>query len=59
MPEAVGGEGMAEGLDRVACHTLTKERQTQAMSQISYHQPNQPSQRDHAPSYPKPTLGQD
>ena len=38
--------------------SLVKERQPQAMSEPSHHQPNQPSQRDHAPNYPQPTQGQ-
>ena len=41
---------MAEGVDTIVRHTFTKERQPQAMSELSYHQPNQPSQQDHAPS---------
>ena len=36
----------------------SKERQPQAVSEVSYHQPNLPSQQDHAPSYPQPTQGQ-
>ena len=58
MPEDLGDEGMAEGVDTIAHHTFTKERQPQAMSELSYHQPNQPSQQDHAPSCPQPTQGQ-
>ena len=42
---------MAERVDTVAQHTFTKERHPQAMSELLYHQPNQPSQSDHAPSY--------
>ena len=49
---------MAEGLDTITHHTFTKERQPQAMSELSYHQPNQPSQQDHALSYPQLTHGQ-
>ena len=49
---------MAEGVDTVVRHTFTKERQPQAMSEQSYHQPNQPSQQDRAPSYPQPIQGQ-
>ena len=55
MPEDLGDEGLAEGVDTVACHTFTKERQPQTMSKLSYHQPNQTSQQDHAPSYSQPT----
>ena len=29
---------MAEGMDTVACHTFTKERQPQAMADLSYQQ---------------------
>ena len=57
MREDVGDEGMAEGVDTVARHTFTKERQPQAMLKLLYHQPNQPSQQDHAQSYPQPTQG--
>ena len=52
MPEDLGDERMAEETDPVARHTFTKERQPQPMSELSYHQPNQPSQQDQAPSYP-------
>ena len=38
-------------MDTVARHTFTNERQFKAMSELSYHQPNQPFQQDHAPSY--------
>ena len=55
MPEDLGDEGMAEGVDTIVCHTFTKETQLQAMSELSYHQANQPSQQDYAPSYPQPT----
>ena len=34
-----------------ARHTLTKERQPQAMSKLSYRQPNQIFQQDYAPRY--------
>ena len=50
MPEDMGDEGMA-GVDTIVCHTFTNERQFKAMSELSYHQPNQPFQQDHAPSY--------
>ena len=29
------------------------------MSELSYHKPNQPSQQDHAPSYPQPTKAEE
>ena len=58
MPDDMGDEGMAEGVITIACHTFTKERQPKTMSELLYHQPNQPSEQDHAPSYPKPTQGQ-
>ena len=51
-------KGMAGGVGTLARHTFTKERQCQAMSELSYHQPNQPSQQDHAPSYPQLTQSQ-
>ena len=51
MQEHLGDEEMAEGVDTIACHTFTKERQPQAMTEISCHQPDQPSEEDHAPSY--------
>ena len=57
MREDLGEEGMAEGVDTIACHTCTKERQPHAMSELSYLQPNQPIQQDHATSYPHPTQG--
>ena len=46
---------MAEGMDRIAQHTFTKEKQPQAMSELSNHQP---SPQDHATSYPQPTRAQ-
>ena len=58
MPEDLGDEGMAEGVDTIARHTFNKEWQPQAMSELSYCQPYQPSQQDHAPSYPFRTQGQ-
>ena len=39
MPENLEDEGMAEGPDAIVRHTFTKERQPQAMSELSYHQP--------------------
>ena len=57
MPEDMGDERMAEGVDTIARHTVTKEWQPEAMSKLSYHKPNQPSQQDHAPSYPQRTQG--
>ena len=53
----LGDKGMAEGMDTITRHTFTKERQPQAVSDLSYHQPNQPSWQDHALSYPQPTQG--
>ena len=58
MPEDLRDKGMAKGVDAITHHTLTKKRQPQAMSELSYHQPDQPSQQDHAMSYPQPTQGQ-
>ena len=55
MPEDLGDEGTAEGVDTIARHTFNKARQPQAMPELSYHQPNQTSQQAHAPSYPQPT----
>ena len=46
MPEDQGDEGMAKGVDTIARHTFTKERQPQAMSELSYHQPTQLSSPD-------------
>ena len=51
MQEDLGDEGMAEGVDTIARHTFTKERQPQAMLQLSYHQPNRLSQQN---NYPQP-----
>ena len=59
MAEDLGDEGMAEGVDIIARHAFTKERQPQAMSEILYHQPNQSFQQDHTPSYTQPTQNQD
>ena len=59
MPEDMGDEGMVEGVDTIARHiTFTIERLPQAVEELSYHQPNQPSQQDHAPSYLQLTQGQ-
>ena len=58
MPEDPGDEGMVKRVETIVYHAFTKERQSQAMSELSYHQSNQPSQRDHAPSHPQPTEGQ-
>ena len=52
----LGVEEMAEGVDTIARHTFTKEKQPQVMSELSYHKS---PQQDHAPSYPQPTQGQD
>ena len=57
MPKDLGDEEMVEGVDTLTCHTFTKERQPQAKSALTYHQPNQPSQQDHATSYPQLTQG--
>ena len=43
MPEDLGDEGIAEEVDTIARHIFTKEMQTQAMSELLYLQPNQPS----------------
>ena len=40
MPEDLGDKGMAERVDTIARHTLTKERQPQTKLELSYHQPN-------------------
>ena len=40
MLEDLGDEGMAEGVDTIVCRTLSKERQPQVVSELSYHQPN-------------------
>ena len=58
MPDDLGDEEVAEGLGTLIHRTFTEEKQPQAVSELSYHQPNQPSQQDHAPSYPKPTQDQ-
>ena len=44
-------------VDTIAGHNFTKERQIQAVSELSYHQPNQPSQQAHAQSCHQPTQG--
>ena len=46
-----------KGVDAIVCHTFTKERQPQAMSELLYHQLYQPSQLDHALRYPQLTQG--
>ena len=53
-------EGMAKVVDTIDCHSFTKERQPQAVSELLYHQSNQPSisQQDHIPSYPQLTQDQ-
>ena len=38
-------KGMAKGVETIAHHAFTKERQSQ---ELPYHQPNKPSQEDHA-----------
>ena len=37
MPEDLGDKEVAEGVDTIARHPFTKERQPQAMSKLSYH----------------------
>ena len=54
---AEGLDTIAEAVDSIARLTCTKERQSQAMSELSHHQPDQPFQQDHAPNYPQPTKG--
>ena len=56
MQEDLGDEGKADGVDTISRHTFTKKRQPEAMSELSYHQPNQLSQQDHAPSYPQESI---
>ena len=53
MPEDLGDKGV----DTIARH-LFKERQPQAMLELSYYWINQPSLQDHAPSYPQLIGGQ-
>ena len=55
MQEDLGNKGITKGVDTITRHTFTRERQLQAMSKLPYHQPNQPSQQDHALSYPQLT----
>ena len=50
MYEYLGDEGMAEGVDTIGDHIFTKERKPRAVSGVSYHQPNQPSQQNYVPS---------
>ena len=40
MPEYLEDVGVAEGLDTIVRHTFTKERQPNAMSELSYHRLN-------------------
>ena len=58
MPEDLADEELAEEVDTITRHTFIKERHPQAMSEVSYHQPIQPSQQNYAPSYRQPTHGQ-
>ena len=51
VPDDLGDKEMVEEVDTIAHHTFTKERQCQAVLELSYHQPNQPIQQDHALSY--------
>ena len=46
MPEDLGEKGMAKRVYTIARHTVTKERQPPEISELSYHQLNQPSQQD-------------
>ena len=53
-----GASHSLAGVDTITRHTLpSHEMQPQAMSELSYHHPNQPSQQDHTLSYPQPTQG--
>ena len=54
----LGDEVMAKGVDIIAHYTFTEEKQPKAVSNLSCHQPNQPFQEDHAPSYPRLAQGQ-
>ena len=58
MPEDLRDKRMTQGADKIARRTFSKERQHQAMSELSYRQLKQTSQQDHASSYPQPTQGQ-
>ena len=40
MPEDLRDEGVGEGVDTIARHTFSKERQPQVTLELSYHQPN-------------------
>ena len=40
MSEDLGDEAMAEGVDTIACYIVTKERQPQTISELSYYQSN-------------------
>ena len=53
----LGDEVMAKGVDIIAHYTFTEEEQPKAVSNLSCHQPNQPFQEDHAPSYPRLAQG--
>ena len=54
MPEDLGDEGMAEGVDTIARPTFTKERQPQAMSELFISLISLPIKI----MYPHPTQGQ-
>ena len=58
MQEDLGDKGMAEGVNTIACHIFTKQRQPLAISELSYHQPNQQSQIPHPLIYSQLTQGQ-
>ena len=55
MQEHLRDEGMDAGVNTVGHYTPTKERQPRTMPGLSYHQPNQPPQQLHDPSFPQPT----
>ena len=52
------GHSLLSYLYQTTTTTTTKQQQPQALSELSYRQPNQQSQQDYAPSYPRPTQGQ-
>ena len=54
MLEDLGDNGTAEGVDTIAGHSVTKERQPQAVSELLYHKPNQPFQQYYVTSYSHP-----
>ena len=58
MPEDLGYEGMGERVDTITHLTLTKDKQPQAMSELSHHQATQSFKLDHALPCPQPTQDQ-